>query len=150
MKYSKRDILRLGIAIPLGFGGGAACPPVGAGAAAGRPEAIRRLLGVLGERESAAIVGRRYLEGCPAEADMVWLLATIERRLRRATGLASLPPIERIDDARLTRYVTAAVSRDFEDDRMTAVEGWLLAETEARICALAALVAPRGTRRLIG
>ena len=150
MKFSKRYILRLGTALAVSLGAGRAYTLVGASAETRRSAAVRHLLGVFSRPESAAVVGRRYLERYPAEADPVRLLAAIEGRLRRAAGPPSLPPLDRIGNARLARHIAAAVSRDFEDGRIAEVEGWLLAETEARLCALAALEDHARAGSLIG
>ncbi len=150
MRFSKRYILRLGTALAVSLGAGRAHALAGAGAETRKSEAVHRLLGVFSRPESAAIVGRRYLERYPMEADPVRLLAAIEGRLRRAAGPPSLPPLDRIGKAQLDRHIAAAVARDFEDGRMAEVEGWLLAETEARLCALAALEHHDRTGRLIG
>jgi NAD(P)-dependent dehydrogenase (short-subunit alcohol dehydrogenase family) len=93
--------------------------------------AVRRLLEA--ERDSvlpdafddaaARAVGEAYLAAHPDEAD--------EQLLRRLLGLE--PGDVRPNDVRRLR---AAVHRDYQGSDFVLVEGWYLARTEARLCAL--------------
>jgi hypothetical protein len=105
---------------------------VGAGASA---TAAWRLLEANGDSPDAAVagffddpaaarrVGEAYLERYSAEAG--------EERLTRLLGLGDGQP-PAVEQAR----VRAAVRRDYEESRLTLVEGWYLSRTEARLCAL--------------
>ncbi len=85
-----------------------------------------RLTAVLGERDAARSVGRRYLAGHPDERD--------ERALLRL-----LMPLG--DPATLTQErVRRVVRSDFVAGRVVLVDGWYLSQTEARLCALATFV----------
>lgn len=99
-----------------------------------------RLAGVLEHEESARVVGREYLRSVPAEADSAVLTAYVVEQVpggSRAVVEAS--------DGRLRELLLRATTADFRDLRTVEVQGWLLAQTEARLCALAALQA--GSRR---
>lgn len=94
-------------------------------AAAALPSSNDALEALLPRTEDAALVGRAYLAQYATEGDADLLrrslvsLAAEPRSLRRAIG-------ERI-------------RRDFAEGDTVRVEGWVLARTEARLCALCAL-----------
>jgi hypothetical protein len=101
--------------------------------AAGRP-AGARLLTMLARPDSAAVVGRAFLAGRPAEADRDRLAARLDQALRCQDcdpAQARAGPLR----AALARQIRA----DFAGSRVVRVEGWVLSETEARLCGLAAL-----------
>lgn len=114
----------------------AALAAVGLGAAGWRvlddgddsPEA--RLAAVLADRDAARNVGERYLDTRPAERDAALLV----RRLAPLGDPAVAP--EQV----LREQALDAVRRDFEVGRFVIVDGWYLAETEARLCALSTFV----------
>ena len=95
-----------------------------------------RLLAMLGRPDSAAAVGRAFLAGHPAEADRGRLAARLEQALRCQDCDPAQDRVERLRAA-LARQVRA----DFAGARVVRVEGWVLSETEARLCGLAALSA---------
>ena len=43
------------------------------------------------------------------------------------------------DLAALRRELSAAIRRDFSAERTTSLDGWILSQTEARLCALVTL-----------
>lgn len=92
---------------------------------------------VLGSHESALAVGRAYLAAHPDEANLPRLLGAIEA----AAGIgddAALPlPPQR--HAATAQAVALAVREDFLERRTVKIDGWVLARTEARLCALIAL-----------
>lgn len=90
------------------------------------------LAALVGRRESAERVGRRYLAMLPADIDRSHLLKTSPtlRRALRAT------PREPQVAARLLRH---GIDDDFRRADTVVVDGWVLARTEARLCALIAL-----------
>jgi hypothetical protein len=83
-------------------------------------------------RASAARVGRRYLATLPAGTDKSRLLAmspaidvalrTVRRQPAHAAGL-----------------LQQGITDDFRRTDITIVDGWVLAATEARLCAVVAL-----------
>jgi hypothetical protein len=92
-----------------------------------------RLAGLLGH-ESARVIGREYLRLVPSEASADLVTARLVERLpggSRAVAAAG--------DDRLLELVLRATVEDFESLRTVELHGWVLARTEARLCALAAL-----------
>lgn len=105
-------------------------PPAG-----GRPDAAR-LLAVLGRPDSAAAVGRAYLAGHPIEADRDRLAV----RLDQAVRCQDCDPARARTD-QLRAALAGQIRADFAAARVVMVDGWVLSETEARLCGLAALSA---------
>jgi predicted protein tyrosine phosphatase len=84
--------------------------------------------------ESARAVGREFLEGFPDEADAGTLVARLAGAQRPAwEALAATQP-ERLAEALRARH-----REDFAHERVLRIRGWVLSETEVRLCALAAL-----------
>ena len=90
---------------------------------------VERLVGIFHHRDSAARLGRFYLESAPQEADAARLYALIDLG-RDAVGT----------DATARAHLEARIREDFADDDLVLVDGWLLSITEARLCALASLM----------
>jgi hypothetical protein len=90
---------------------------------------IKRTLGAILSRElTPQTIGRRYLSAHPEEADV--------DHLRRALVGQSAAPHTAQLEARLTQLR----QQDFENGEIAIVDGWILARTEARACALLTLV----------
>ena len=118
------EIARRGLMRILGLAGVAAalCPQ--AASALPLPSPVRRLTGLLADVASARQVGQAYLQGTPGDADRDSLMAQLVARLQ----------------GDLSRETLVACCRaDFADGRTVMVNGWMLSQTEARLCALAAL-----------
>lgn len=98
------------------------------------PSGSARLTGLLSDRESARAVGREYLRVMPAEASRQVLTARVADRL--PGGFRTL---DSADEGRLRELMLRATVEDFADLRTVQLHGWVLARTEARLCALAAL-----------
>jgi hypothetical protein len=98
------------------------------------PSGSERLAGFLAHEESARVVGREYLRVIPAEASRSLLTARVVQRLP-----GGFRTVETADDSRLYGLLRRAVGEDFRDLRTIELHGWVLARTEARLCALAAL-----------
>ncbi len=87
------------------------------------------------QKDSAAVVGREYLRRVPEEADVHRLVDWIcafhggEREDLLEAGQQELR--ERLRDQQ---------RQDFENGRIVKLQGWILSETEVRLCALAALL----------
>jgi hypothetical protein len=92
-----------------------------------------RLAGLLGH-ESARVIGRDYLRLVPAEASAAVLTARVVERLP-----GGLRAVDAAGDGRLRELLLGAALEDFEGLRTVELHGWVLARTEARLCALAAL-----------
>jgi len=136
MYTTRRSFLGLGAAALLD----AVFRPAGAWAAAANAvhgphrEAADTLLELLSCRESAASIGRQYLAQYPAEVDADGLLGEF---------LAAAPDVQAAMEAGDAAAVRQAVFSRYRDDysasRTVSIDGWLFSETEARICALAAM-----------
>jgi hypothetical protein len=95
----------------------------------------RRFAGMLRHPDSAAWLGRLYLEVNPREADMAQLV-----RLIGAARGPALPPASPTTDEALRADLDERIRNDFIYGNMVAVDGWLLSLTEARLCALVSLL----------
>jgi hypothetical protein len=85
------------------------------------------LRSMIADLESARRVGQLYLQTAPEDADRDRLLADLFPRLEPQAG-------DRRDS------FAACCRQDFADGATVRVDGWVLSRTEARLCALAALV----------
>ena len=95
----------------------------------------RRLADMLRHRDSAARLGRLYLDEKPREADTTLLVTLIGA----ARGPALPPPSPATDEA-LRADLEDRIRNDFTYGNTVAVDGWLLSLTEARLCALVSLL----------
>ena len=95
----------------------------------------RRLAGMLRHPDSAARLGRLYLDERPREADATLLVTLIGA----ARGPALPPPSPTTDEA-LRADLEERIRNDFILGNTVAVDGWLLSLTEARLCALVSLL----------
>jgi len=96
--------------------------------AAGQPE---DLLACLGDRRAAARIGRAALAERPELGGDVGALRHALDRAVAAVG----------DTGPLRRRLGRMVRDDFSAGRIERVQGWMLSETETRLCVLAALSA---------
>jgi hypothetical protein len=92
------------------------------------------LADLFSNRKSASIIGLEYLRHKPEEADVHLLVEQI--CLCRARGRGELQKASR---ERRRELLTLQQRQDFHHSRTVKVHGWILSETEARLCALAAL-----------
>ena len=81
------------------------------------------------------MVGREYLRSVPEEEDARLLVDLICSG--QAVGRADLVGA---DLKELREWLRHQQRQEFEHGRIVKVQGWILSETEARLCALAALV----------
>jgi hypothetical protein len=91
-------------------------------------ELHRYFADVFEDRNAARIVGERYLGAHPDEADRAVLLSKL-----------SLPPTPG-DRQSLRLHFEKCRYADFEDLNIVLVDGWIMARTEARTCALITLL----------
>ncbi|MEE9562008.1 MAG: hypothetical protein V3W50_02945 [Thermoanaerobaculia bacterium] len=83
-------------------------------------------------REAWATIGRVYLETDPADGS----LDALTDRLMSDLDWGRVPAkLETLQQGLVERIQT-----EFRDDEMERVEGWMLAPTEVRLCALIALL----------
>ncbi len=100
------------------------------------------------EPESARRLGLIYLQNRPHEAHIEFLLECLTAA---QTEMLVAEPTS------LKAYLLDQGQRDFALDRVVRVDSWILSETEARWCALAAMVTEtkqiregrEGTRRVV-
>jgi hypothetical protein len=90
------------------------------------------LANLLSEADSAIVVGREYLRHYPDERD--------PEHIRHGLSVALGGRLEAFDPAALRERVRRRVRQDFAEDQVALVDGWILSITEARLCALAALL----------
>jgi hypothetical protein len=85
--------------------------------------------------KSAKIVGLEYLRCVPREANVRLLVDLIcSSRKERRVELAKASKQKR------RKMLLLQQRQDFEQGRIVMVQGWILSETEARLCALAAFL----------
>jgi hypothetical protein len=96
----------------------------------------QRLANLVARRRSGAEVGRAYLAagGLRSESSATALADSIARDLGiRPSEFRSIP------DRTLRSMLNARVRKDFEQEKVIIVSGWMLSRTEARIYALTTL-----------
>jgi hypothetical protein len=104
-------------------------------------QSIPGLAKLLRHEESACVIGREYLRNAPQEKDREILFNLISSGLGQESVSMS-------DDEALRKRLRLQIRRDFAAERVVRVHGWILSITEARLCALAALVSnPPQSRR---
>jgi hypothetical protein len=104
----------------------------------------RRLLRVLANIEGARRVGAAWLARHPSEGDIGRLLASLRLPADRFSQAVEQ---DRLADMR--GALPQRIADDFTCGRVVRVEGWLLAETEIRLCALAAVTPGQAGDRAI-
>ena len=92
---------------------------------------IVRLSTWLSDSEAARELGRAYLDAYPHERST----DAITTALRLSLDVLPFS----VTDERLRALFHASVSRDFEQGRTLALDGWVLSITELRLCGLATL-----------
>jgi hypothetical protein len=86
-------------------------------------------------KESARAIGLAYLRIVPAEAN-----ARQITRLICSSWEQRYDEMAHADAAKIKTILLRQQREDFEKGRIVNVQGWILSQTEARLCALAALV----------
>ena len=87
------------------------------------------------DRASAARLGEVYLRTAVKEQGLDWLVGQLLSEIPEAKHLISTNKL-----ADLASKVRLCIRKDFEDDRVVNVSGWLVSATEARLAALAELL----------
>lgn len=87
------------------------------------------------DKESAKIVGLAYLRSVPSEAKVDVLIDLIS-----SLDVAQRAELAHADEDELKEILLRRQRQDFEHERVVNIRGWILSETECRLCALAALV----------
>jgi hypothetical protein len=104
-----------------------------AGAAPGATGTAAEFTTVLADPAAAGRLGRAYLDDHPAEADAGTLVRWLDLALAARDGAAAS------SRADLTAALAALVQDEYVSAPVVRVDGWLLAPSEARLYALAAL-----------
>ncbi len=105
---------------------------VAALAGCARDEALTEALsGFYADPASAQVVGRAFLRRFPEETDTDTLVQRLAGSQRRHWARLAAS-----DSERLAEEVRARHRADFENERVVRIRGWVLSETEARLCAL--------------
>lgn len=97
---------------------------------------------LLSNRTSVVRVGTAYLSTAPEDADPN---VAIDRMRRHGDALASA--LETGNPGRVRRLAARDMREDFAEGRIVKVDGWLLSQTEARLCALALMLCSGSPRR---
>ena len=93
-----------------------------------------RLRDVFGhQRQSALVIGRHYLDKCPAEADS----NTLVDALLGEAGSKHHGEPPTVGD--LLAFFQEKFAKDFDQGNTVMIGGWVLSKTEARLCALMAI-----------
>lgn len=94
-----------------------------------------RLVRSFSSPESAAELGRAYLATASRESSPALLVDRI------AAGLPNGYKVLRMaDDGQLKSLLARRLKEDFMAGNTVTVDGWVISQTEARLCALAALL----------
>jgi hypothetical protein len=94
-----------------------------------------QLAALLAHPQSAKVIGIEYLRAYPGEADMDMLLDLIVSQLGASdAGLFASA------EHQLRERLDTSIRADFAADRIVKLHGWVLSATEARLCALIALL----------
>jgi hypothetical protein len=93
-----------------------------------------RLANFFAHKHSARIVGSEYLRCTPRETDIDLLVNLI-----CAPWAGRYKELTSVDGGKLRELLTLQQRQDFEHGRIVNVQGWILSETEVRLCALAVL-----------
>jgi hypothetical protein len=100
-----------------------------------------RLEALLRCKESAMTIGREYLQVVCHERNPQLLLDLISS--------VGGEPVFDLDPERLRACLRLRVRLDFEEGDIVKMHGWMLSHTEARLCALAALVLPQESSSIL-
>lgn len=103
------------------------CNPLGKDSIISKPEFISRLF----DEKTIDDTGKTYLQKVPSENSEDKLIALL-------SGNSSITNVK--DEKAIHNYLDQKIKQDFETGNTVMVKGWILAVTEARQCALFALV----------
>ena len=96
--------------------------------------AVERLTGALDHQESAAAIGRAYLQAFPRETSPRVLAALLVERIP-----GGLEAVNAGNETHVRELLRRTITDDFSDLEIVVLHGWVFARTEARLCALTAL-----------
>jgi hypothetical protein len=132
---SRRDVLTFAVAATLTVLVRAHLPAAAALQNGQQALLSTRLATLLAHTESAKVIGGEYLRLYSQEADVNILIDQITSQI-----VASNVELFGMTDQHLRERLDDMVRADFAADRVVMLRGWVLSPTEARLCALAALL----------
>ena len=138
MSFSRRALMRCAGWLALSGSTTVRANALGTERAADSSAAAERLLEVYHRPESAAQIGLAYLKAGPQTQSADEMVNAVVARL----GVS--PRLDAMTNAELKDGIALAVRDDFAAMRTIEVDGWILAETEVRLCALTALLGDVG------
>lgn len=102
------------------------------------PSLAVRLSGLLPHQQSARAVGLEYLRAARADPTLDGLVDLLANDMpgRQHT-------LRGASDGELRKLLALRSQQDFAEERTVALDGWIASLTEARLCAIAALVSSR-------
>jgi len=98
-------------------------------------DAKKKMLSVFNHAESMKFIGRKYIEQMPVEHDEEILMEAI---LSGGSG-TQFQHSMLSNQKEIKRFIRSRVKQDFISGQTVNIQGWVLAKTEARLCALALL-----------
>jgi len=101
----------------------------------GYSDVKKKILSVFNHSESMKFIGKKYIEQVPVENKASILLAPIlfggsDTRFQNTVLL---------NQKEIKSFIRSRVKEDFISGQTVSIRGWVLAKTEARLCALAFL-----------
>jgi len=99
------------------------------------PATAGRLADLFRDPDSARVIGAAFLRMTPEEGSSEALVTAIGAGL--PGGIAALD--DPIDPDDLRGLLATRIHRDFAEDAVVELEGWIVSRTEARLCGLVAL-----------
>jgi hypothetical protein len=99
-----------------------------------------RLAALFHHQASARVIGRRYLQQYPSESNIRDLLEGIVADPANDRFSGRTDRLSTAGDRELIFALQHRIRQDFVEERVVKLQGWILSVTEARLCALTALV----------
>lgn len=106
-------------------------------AASGAPDLAARLSRVLRTRYSAKVLGYEYLKR--TDNKLGHTKENLTRAVAKNLGL-DIETLQGLSDTKLSSLLAAGICNDFKAENVVIMNGWMLAVTEVRLCALTILV----------
>jgi len=104
----------------------------------GRGSIPQRFVALMADRDTARAVGLEYLQAPKAERSANALATALAHDLQYQRH-----DVRNATDAELRGLISVRITRDFEEERIVELRGWILSLTEARLCGLAAVTPAR-------
>lgn len=95
---------------------------------------LSKLTNFFQKKESAKLVGNEYLKLVPEEAEIGLLVNLLCNKNKKVYSNIQRENSEKVKEILLRQH-----QKDLEKGRIVILSGWILSETEARLCALIAM-----------